>query len=325
MNIAVIQHQIDRSPSRIGRGSEMDIEITQQRHKVTAVLSGAGDGMDLSTAFPVDAENVASAGLAWCGKAQVSTWFGPHAAQIGMAADRRFILVQQRNDAFLCPPLQDAQPLLGLGNRFGVLEVFGCVPRSSVGVPPFFLMMTLSQDSEIVSPVRFLISRCNRGTVQGGWPWLGSANNSWITGNTASAKRGGRPGLRLRRKPATPCRRKAVRQWRMRLGTISNNAPISSLMRPSSVQTMARARSASPRWVERANSSSSRLCASVTGIFHGFPTHLPSRTGRYAKNASNFQEVCLGHRSVQMFLGRQKSLQVCSPVNWDQESHSLQG
>src|SRR5271165_1938200 len=168
--------------------------------------------------------------------------------------------VEQDDVACLSLRLAQGQPQADPLHGVSVLAAFQRVAGTAIAQAPFFRSTTESRDLEIVTPVRRSISDDSRGNVQFGRSATGADKISSATASAACAFTGGRLGSRETR-PSTPTRRKIERQSRTTSSRTPKASPMRALVQPSSVNKIARARSASARSRDDANRVSPSLCS----------------------------------------------------------------
>lgn len=121
----------------------------------------------------------------------------------------------------------------------------------------------LSRDWEMVRPARRPISACSRGSVQLVRFSTGPDRSSRAIASARSPRSGEGPGASVARSASTPPAANQARQWRTDAAVTPKACASSTLVQPSSVSKIARARSASPRMSDRASSRSATACAGV--------------------------------------------------------------
>jgi hypothetical protein len=114
---------------------------------------------------------------------------------------------------------------------------------------------------EISTPVRRLISAESRGSVQFDRSATGAERSSSATASAACAFTAGRPDAVREASPSTLSRMKVERQSRTTSSRTPNAAPMRALVQPSNVSKINRARSASARSRDAANSARASFCS----------------------------------------------------------------
>jgi hypothetical protein len=133
-----------------------------------------------------------------------------------------------------------------------------------------FERLTLTRSCRFTSSMR-----C--GIVQFGRSATGASRSGVTTRSAASAFSAGSPGATLALNASTP-RPKSPREKRTVSSRTRNASAMRTLVHPSSVSRVARARSASPRSRDWASSSSCARCSSLArnmdGQWAGHPDHV---------------------------------------------------
>src|ERR1039458_9288359 len=195
--------------------------------------------------------------------AQVGSPFRPRAGEIGMGQRLRFIGEQQNDVARQRLLFHQLKTQTGSLHGLGVLPAFQRVAGALVGEAPFLRNTTDSRECEMRCPVRRSISSDRRGKVQLIRFSTGAANNSRATASAASAFTGEQPGAGCRSMPAGPSRMNVERQSRTVSSRTPKTSPIAALVQPDSESRIARARSASARFVESANRFRMSRCSAL--------------------------------------------------------------
>ena len=264
MDRSIIEHEHDWLADHSGPWSVTAAEFAQQIDEVAAPFGPAGMDQQFAGRPIQHAQHCHLGRLARRRHAQVGRLLGPGMREIGMRQRLRLIAEQQYDVAGfrLCLEELAAQP--GTVHRLGVLSALPRVPGAAPTEIPFLRSTTESREREIRIPPRCSISAAKRRNVQFVRFATGTDKTSSATASAASALTGDAPGGLCVRRPATPPCMNVIRHRRTVSSRTPKASPIRPLDQPAKVSKMARARSASPRSCEPANSCNCAWLSAVT-------------------------------------------------------------
>src|SRR5215470_162034 len=263
---AVVENEPNRLGSDTRLGAVAAVDLREEGDEITAAfpLAGAHDQVTLRPVEGADQGDLAR--LAGGGNAQIGPLLGPDMGEVGMRERRRFVPEQQHDVTGLGLGFQQPTAQAGTINRVGILTPLQRVPRAPPAKAPFLRSTTDNREGEMRTPERCSISSANRGNVQFGRSATGVSRSACATASAQPALTGGGPGATRRRSAATPPVMNVLRHSR----TVSSRTPKAWAMRllvhPDSVNSTARARSASPRSGDWLSSVKACRCAASAMI-----------------------------------------------------------
>src|SRR5271166_5895346 len=266
MDRPVVLDQHDGFCHPPGLGAVDAVELLQMRNEIAAALGPAGMHDEPAFCMIERAHHGHLLGLPRRRHAQIGAALGPRTRQIGVRQRLAFVAVEQHDIASLGLGLAQLEP------QANALDLSGdLAPLQRVPWPPppevFFRSALESCDGPISTCSRFLISAMRRGSVQFARLATGALSKGTQTRSAASVFTGAGPAYTLAFTASTPPCVKSLRHSRTVSSRTRNTSAIRALVQPSSVNSMARARSASPRSRDPARASSAARCPSlaVTG------------------------------------------------------------
>lgn len=243
-----------------GLGAVDPIELFKVGDKVAAAFGLGGMHDEFAGRVIERAQNRDFFCLARCRNAQIRARLCPCTSEVRVSQRLALVAVEQNDVAdcgLLLEKLEAQADPLDFASHLTTLQR---VP----GPPPaelFFRRALESCARLMLTPSRASISAHRRGMVQLGRSATGALNNGMTTRSAASLFTGAGPGATVAFSASTPPFIKSLRQSR----TVSSRTPKASairpLVQPDIVSTIARARSASPRSREPANSANSACCS----------------------------------------------------------------
>src|SRR5580693_6138695 len=243
-------------------GAIEPVELLKMSDEVAAALGLAGVHDELAGDMVERAQHRDFPCLSWGGNPEVRPCLGPGAGEIGVRQCLALVAIEQNDVAgfgLLFAKLQAQPDPVDLG---GNLAAFQRVSRT----PPaeLFLRKALDNCERLMrTPARASISLHSRGIVQLTRSATGSANSGRATRNAVSLFIGAGPDATVAFSASTPPVMKSLRHSRTVSSRTPNASAIRGLVQPASVNSTARARSASPRSREPARTLRALCCASV--------------------------------------------------------------
>ena len=269
---SIVLNQHDRlGPPARRRAVEM-VELLEMGDEVAAALGRAGMDDELAREVIERAQHRHLLGLSRCRHAQIRARFRPRSREIGMRQRLALVAVEKNDVAGFGLLLAKLQAQADPVHLAGCLASLQRVPRT----PPAELFFRSALDScerLMRTPSRASISARRRAIVQFGLSATGSSSRGVTTRNATELLTGSGPRAMVALSASLPPRAKSLRHCR----TVSSRTPHASAMRalvqPASVNTMARALSASPRSrdLERADKATRRSSLASTGDLPPMP------------------------------------------------------
>ena len=258
----VVLDQHDRLDRLAGPGTISPVELLEVSDEVAATLGRAGMHDEFARGVIDRAKHRHLLGLSRSRDTQIGARPGPDTRQIGVRQRLAFVAIEQDDVAgfgLLFAQLQAQPDAFDLG---WVLTAIQRVP----GPPPAELFFRNAFDScerLMRTPSCASISARSREIVQFRRSATGASSRGVTTRKAVSLFTGAGPGATLAFRASMPPSIKALRQRRTVSSRTPNASAVFGLVQPASVSSTARARSASPRSREPANTVRPARCSSV--------------------------------------------------------------
>src|SRR5271167_3755860 len=245
-----------------GPGTIKAIQLLEMGDKVAATLCRTGVHDESACDVIKRTQHRDLLGLARRRHTQVCPGLCPGAGEIGMRQRLALVAVEQNDVARLGLLLAQLQTQAGSFDLGGDLASLQRVPRPAPA-ELFFRSALESCDRLMRTPSRASISTCSRGIVQLRRSATGCSSKGVTTRKAASLFTGAGPGATLAFSASTPPRTKSLRHRRTVSSRTPNASAIRGLVQTASVNSTARALSASPRSRDSARLRNATLCSSL--------------------------------------------------------------
>ena len=246
------------------------IQDFQQADEVGASLGLAGDDDQFVAGGVKHAQHGALLGLAGRLDADIGAALGPDMGEVGMRERLGFILEEQTDVARLGLLPQQLQPDARTRDGLLVLAPLERMPWPAPGEAPFLRNRMLSLETEMTIAHRRSMAAFRRGKVQAVSP--GSDRMAVAHLRAAAPFSPGRPVRGRARSASTPLEANICLSRRTPSARMPIVRPIISLVRPSRLHNIERARSASRRSDDRASRASAARSSALA-----VKAHLPPR------------------------------------------------
>ena len=268
MDRPIVLNQHDRRERPAGHRTVEQVKLLKMSDEVTAALGRTGVDDELARDVIERTQHRDFLGLSRRRNAQVRADLGPNPGEIGMCQRFTLVAVQKHDIAGFGLALAQLQTQTDPIHLVCDLPSLQRVPRA----PPteLFFRNALDNCERLMrTPSVFSISARSRAIVQFGRLATGASSNGVTTRRAVSLFTGSGPGATLAFNASTPLRMKSLRHSRTVSSRTPNASAIRGLVQPDSVNSTARARSASPRSREPAKADNVTRWSSVavTGDF----------------------------------------------------------